>query len=121
MLGVGFWKNGLGFFKLFLPSGVPWYLVPLIIPIEVIYAKESLNTTSAGFGILLASWGAPGRVLSILRDFTLFDRPVLDGRPTRVKLIPRYPSTFFPSLIMPSPHERMSSPLGEKMCTRALP
>jgi hypothetical protein len=30
----------------------------LIIPIEVIYAKESLGTTSAGFGILLASWGA---------------------------------------------------------------
>lgn len=34
---------------------------------------------------------SPGRVLSILRDFTLFDRPVIDGRPTRVKLIPRYP------------------------------
>lgn len=33
-------------------------LFTLIIPIEVIYAKESLNTTSAGFGILLASWGA---------------------------------------------------------------
>ncbi|HET8755642.1 MAG TPA: MFS transporter [Solirubrobacteraceae bacterium] len=30
----------------------------LVIPIEVIYAKESLGTTSAGFGILLASWGA---------------------------------------------------------------
>jgi predicted MFS family arabinose efflux permease len=33
-------------------------LFTLIIPIEVIYAKESLDTTSAGFGILLASWGA---------------------------------------------------------------
>ena len=33
-------------------------LFTLIIPIEVIYAKESLGTTSAGFGILLASWGA---------------------------------------------------------------
>jgi predicted MFS family arabinose efflux permease len=33
-------------------------LFTLIIPIEVIYAKESLHTTSAGFGILLASWGA---------------------------------------------------------------
>jgi MFS family permease len=29
----------------------------LVVPIEVIYAKESLETTSAGFGILLASWG----------------------------------------------------------------
>jgi predicted MFS family arabinose efflux permease len=33
-------------------------LFTLIIPIEVIYAKESLHTTSAGFGVLLASWGA---------------------------------------------------------------
>ena len=33
-------------------------LFTLVIPIEVIYAKESLHTTSAGFGILLASWGA---------------------------------------------------------------
>src|SRR5215213_3538479 len=30
-------------------------LFTLVIPIEVIYAKESLDTTSAGFGILLAS------------------------------------------------------------------
>jgi MFS family permease len=33
-------------------------LFTVVIPIEVIYAKESLGTTSAGFGILLASWGA---------------------------------------------------------------
>ena len=33
-------------------------LLTLIVPIEVIYAKESLETTSAGYGILLASWGA---------------------------------------------------------------
>jgi MFS family permease len=33
-------------------------LFTLVIPIEVIYAKESLHTTSAGFGVLLASWGA---------------------------------------------------------------
>ena len=33
---VGLAKNGLGFFKLFLPSGVPWYLWWLVVPIEVI-------------------------------------------------------------------------------------
>jgi MFS family permease len=33
-------------------------LFTLVVPIEVIYAKESLGTTSAGFGILVASWGA---------------------------------------------------------------
>jgi MFS family permease len=30
----------------------------LVVPIEVIYAKESLETTNVGFGILLAAWGA---------------------------------------------------------------
>jgi predicted MFS family arabinose efflux permease len=41
-------------------------LFTLIIPIEVVYAKESLGTTSAGFGILLASWGAGIVVGSLL-------------------------------------------------------
>jgi len=39
-------------------QSVALVLFTLIIPIEVIYAKESLGTTSAGFGVLLASWGA---------------------------------------------------------------
>jgi MFS family permease len=30
----------------------------LVAPIEVIYAKRSLGTTSTGFGFLLAAWGA---------------------------------------------------------------
>ncbi len=36
VLIVGFVRHGIGFFKMFLPSGVPWYLAPLIILIEVI-------------------------------------------------------------------------------------
>jgi F-type H+-transporting ATPase subunit a len=36
VLGVGFARNGLGFFKLFVPSGVPWYMLILVTPIEVI-------------------------------------------------------------------------------------
>ena len=43
---------------LLLGQAVALVLFTLIIPIEVIYAKESLETTSAGYGILLASWGA---------------------------------------------------------------
>jgi F-type H+-transporting ATPase subunit a len=31
----GFWKNGLRFFKLFVPSGVPVYILPLVSFIEV--------------------------------------------------------------------------------------
>jgi MFS family permease len=37
----------------------------IVVPIEVIYAKESLETTNAGFGILMSSWGA-GIVLGSL-------------------------------------------------------
>lgn len=33
---VGLAKNGLKFFKLFAPSGVPWYLLLIVTPIEVI-------------------------------------------------------------------------------------
>ncbi len=36
VLVVGFVRNGLGFFKLFVPSGVPWPLLFLMIPIEII-------------------------------------------------------------------------------------
>jgi predicted MFS family arabinose efflux permease len=43
---------------LLLGQALALILFTLVIPIEVIYAKESLGTTSAGFGILLASWGA---------------------------------------------------------------
>jgi MFS family permease len=39
-------------------QAVALVLFTLVIPIEVIYAKESLGTTDAGFGILIASWGA---------------------------------------------------------------
>lgn len=36
VLIVGFAKNGLRFFKLFVPSGVPIYMMPIVVPIEVI-------------------------------------------------------------------------------------
>jgi F-type H+-transporting ATPase subunit a len=36
VLVYGFWKNGLRFFKLFVPSGIPIYILPLIVFIEVL-------------------------------------------------------------------------------------
>jgi predicted MFS family arabinose efflux permease len=45
----------------------------LVVPIEVIYAKESLGTTSAGFGVLLSAWGA-GIVLGSLLFIALKNR-----------------------------------------------
>ena len=45
----------------------------VVVPIEVIYAKESLGTTSAGFGVLLCAWGA-GIVLGSLLFVALKNR-----------------------------------------------
>jgi F-type H+-transporting ATPase subunit a len=36
VVGYGLWKNGLRFFKLFVPSGVPLWIMPVIVPIEVL-------------------------------------------------------------------------------------
>ncbi len=36
VIAVGFARNGLGFFKLFVPSGVPFFVLPLVVVIEVI-------------------------------------------------------------------------------------
>ena len=32
----GFYKNGLKFFKIFVPSGIPIYILPLVVLIEII-------------------------------------------------------------------------------------
>jgi MFS family permease len=55
--GVRFASTHSSVRLLLLGEAVALVLFTLVIPIEVIYAKESLETTSAGFGILLASWG----------------------------------------------------------------
>jgi F-type H+-transporting ATPase subunit a len=54
VLVVGFARNGLGFFKLFVPSGVPIYLMPLIVPIEVIsFLMRPLTLALRLFGNML--------------------------------------------------------------------
>jgi F-type H+-transporting ATPase subunit a len=36
VLIYGFYKNGLKFFKIFMPSGIPIYILPLVVLIEII-------------------------------------------------------------------------------------
>jgi predicted MFS family arabinose efflux permease len=48
----------------------------LIVPVEVVYAKETLETTDAGYGILLAAWGA-GIVLGSAAWLVLSRRSLL--------------------------------------------
>ena len=33
---IGFVKHGIGFFGFFLPHGTPWYVAPLLVPIEIL-------------------------------------------------------------------------------------
>lgn len=79
----GFWKNGLGFLKLFVPSGVPAVLVPLIVFIEVlsfisrpislsvrlfanVLAGHITLKVFSGFVIMLSGLGFGGVLASIL-------------------------------------------------------
>ena len=71
---VGFWRQGFGYLRLFVPSGVPWYLLWLLIIIEVVsyfmrplslsvrlfanmMAGHMLLKVTAGFVVLLGYFG----------------------------------------------------------------
>jgi len=83
VLGYGFMKHGLGFLKLFVPSGVPGMLVPLIVAIEVVsflsrpislsvrlfanmLAGHITLKVFAGFVVSMSSMGALGIAGSVL-------------------------------------------------------
>lgn len=52
---IGFAKNGFGFFKLFAPSGVPGWLLPLIVPIEVVsFLSRPISLSVRLFANMLA-------------------------------------------------------------------
>jgi F-type H+-transporting ATPase subunit a len=71
---IGFAKNGLGFLHLFSPAGVPLFVLPLLIPIEIIsyfvrpvslsvrlflnmMVGHTMLKVFAGFIVLLGVWG----------------------------------------------------------------
>jgi MFS family permease len=56
--GLRYARDNVTVRVLLIGQAIALVLFTLIIPIEVIYAKESLGTTSAGYGVLLAFWGA---------------------------------------------------------------
>ena len=83
VLAVGFAKNGVGFLKLFVPSGVPIYVLPLVVMIEIIsflsrpishsvrlfanmLAGHITLKVFAGFIIMLLGAGGAYGVLAIL-------------------------------------------------------
>tara|TARA_R110000751_G_scaffold10055_2_gene37259 strand:+ start:97092 stop:97841 length:750 start_codon:yes stop_codon:yes gene_type:complete len=51
----GFWKHGLGFLKLFVPSGIPMVLMPLVVLIEVIsFLSRPISLSVRLFANMLA-------------------------------------------------------------------
>ena len=55
VLIYGFYKNGLKFFKIFVPSGVPMYILPLVVAIEIIsFLSRPLSHSVRLFANMLA-------------------------------------------------------------------
>lgn len=51
----GVWRNGLGFFRLFMPAGVPPLLAPVIVPIEIVsYISRPVSHSVRLFAVMLA-------------------------------------------------------------------
>ncbi|MEQ1866610.1 MAG: F0F1 ATP synthase subunit A [Micropepsaceae bacterium] len=82
VLIVGFSTHGLHFFSLFVPSGAPWWIMPLLVPIEIIsflsrpislsvrlaanmLAGHTMLKVFAGFIVTMLSAGGILSVLSI--------------------------------------------------------
>src|SRR6266852_2939959 len=55
VLVYGFWKNGLHFLNLFVPKGIPWWLLPLIVFIELLsFLSRPLSHSMRLFANMLA-------------------------------------------------------------------
>ncbi|HVI80170.1 MAG TPA: F0F1 ATP synthase subunit A, partial [Candidatus Acidoferrum sp.] len=55
VLIYGFYRNGLKFFRLFVPSGIPFYILPLVVVIEIIsFLTRPLSHSVRLFANMLA-------------------------------------------------------------------
>ena len=87
---IGFAKNGVGFLRLFVPSGVPIFVMPLLVPIEIIsyfvrpvslsvrlflnmMVGHTMLKVFAGFVVMLGIWGvAPLAFIAVFIGFEIF-------------------------------------------------
>ncbi len=82
----GFINHGLKFLSLFAPSGVPWFMLPMIVPIEVVsffvrpltlsvrlfanmMAGHIMLKIIASFAVAAASMGGVGLILGLIPSF----------------------------------------------------
>lgn len=64
--GYGFYKHGWGFLRLFCPKDVPWWVAPILVPIELIsYLSRPISLAIRLFANMVAGH-------SMLKIFTYF-------------------------------------------------
>jgi MFS family permease len=55
--GVQYLRDNVVLRRLLIAQGAAFVFFSAVIPIEVIYAKQTLGTGDTGYGVMLASWG----------------------------------------------------------------
>jgi predicted MFS family arabinose efflux permease len=74
-VGLAYVRERPALRRLLAAQGVAFVFFSLVIPIEVVFAKETLDAGDAGYGALLASWGVGmvvgSLVFAALRAITL--------------------------------------------------
>lgn len=63
--GVAYIREKAVLRRLLLAQGAAFIFFAAVIPVEVVYAKQTLHASDSGYGLLLASWGG-GMVLGSL-------------------------------------------------------
>jgi MFS family permease len=63
--GIAYIRDQETLRRILTAQGAAFVFFAAVLPVEVVYAKESLGTNDAGYGAMLASWGA-GMVLGSL-------------------------------------------------------
>src|ERR1700710_2601254 len=63
--GIAYIREKAVLRRLLLAQGAAFVFFAAVIPVEVVYAKETLGTSDSGYGLMLASWGV-GMVLGSL-------------------------------------------------------
>jgi MFS family permease len=55
--GVAYLREKVALRWLLIAQGAAFVFFAAVIPVEVVYAKETLGTSDSGYGLMLASWG----------------------------------------------------------------
>ncbi|MGN6556403.1 MAG: MFS transporter [Solirubrobacterales bacterium] len=63
--GIAYIRGETALRRILTAQGAAFVFFAAVLPIEVVYAKETLGVNDTGYGVLLASWGA-GMVLGSL-------------------------------------------------------